>query len=98
MPQPACAIVGAGEGLGRSLAAKSASQGFDIALISRSEDHCKAAIDTVGATNNNVEGKLYSADATLPETVESALAKVTRELGEIEVLIYNVRNVRVCCH
>ena len=36
MSNPVCAIVGAGEGLGRALAAKFASHGFDIALVSRS--------------------------------------------------------------
>jgi short-subunit dehydrogenase len=38
MSRPICAIVGAGEGLGRSLAAKFAGEGFDIGLISRSEE------------------------------------------------------------
>ena len=37
MTKPVCVIVGAGEGLGRALAAKFASEKFDIALISRSE-------------------------------------------------------------
>ena len=43
MSQPVCAIVGAGEGLGRALAAKFAGEGFDIALISRSETGSRAA-------------------------------------------------------
>lgn len=43
MSQPLCAIVGSGEGLGRSLAAKFAGEGLDIALISRSEKGSRAA-------------------------------------------------------
>ena len=38
-----CAIVGAGEGLGRSLAARFAREGFDMALLSRSEKGSAAA-------------------------------------------------------
>lgn len=97
MSRPVCAIVGAGEGLGRSLAAKFASQGFDIALISRSEASCVAAIEAVKTANNTVEVRFYSADATNPETLESALSDAARELGEIDVLIYNVRKDFTAC-
>ena len=54
MPRPSCAIVGAGEGLGRALAAKFATQGFDIALISRSETSCVAAIEATKTANDRV--------------------------------------------
>jgi len=97
MSRPVCAIVGAGEGLGRSLAAKFASQGFDIALISRSEASCVAAIEAVKTANNTVEVRFYSADATNPETLESALSDAARELGEIDALIYNVRKYFTAC-
>ena len=50
MTRPVCAIVGAGEGLGRALAAKFASREFDIALISRSEANSSAAIEAAAAT------------------------------------------------
>ena len=95
MSQPVCAIVGAGEGLGRALAAKFASQGFDIALVSRSEAGSAAAIEAAGAVTANV--RYFSADATQPETIESALAKVADEMGEIDVLIYNARGEFTAC-
>ena len=95
MPQPVCAIVGAGEGLGRALAAKFASQGFDIALISRSEAGSAAAIKAAAAVGANV--RFYPADATQPETIQSALAKVVDEMGEIDVLIYNARGEFTVC-
>jgi len=95
MSQPVCAIIGAGEGLGRALAAKFASQGFDIALISRSEAGSSAAIEAAAAVTANV--RYFSADATQPDTIESALAKVADEMGEIEVLIYNARGQFTAC-
>ena len=44
MTRPVCAIVGAGEGLGRALSAKFAGHGFDLALVSRTEAGSAAAM------------------------------------------------------
>lgn len=95
MSQPVCAIIGAGVGLGRALAAKFGSQGFDIALSSRSVAGSAAAIEAAAAVTANV--RHFAADATQPETIESALAKATDEMGEIEVIIYNARGEFTAC-
>ncbi len=87
MPQPVCAIVGAGEGLGRSLAAKFAGERYDIALISRTEKGSLAAAEAAAGAKVN----FYQADATEPETIEQAFAKAAEDMGEIDVLIYNAR-------
>ena len=95
MSQPVCAIIGAGEGLGQALAAKFASQEYDIALISRSEAGSAAAIEAATAITANV--RFFSADATQPDTKETALAKVADEMDEIDVLIYNARGEFTAC-
>ena len=59
MSNPVCAIVGAGEGLGRALAAKFASHGFDIALVSRSEKHRTVAAEAAANTNANVRVQFW---------------------------------------
>ena len=97
MSRRVCAIVGAGEGLGRALAAKFAIQGFDIALISRSEANSVATIEAAKTTSDSVEVRFFSADATKPETMESAVSAVTRDMGEIDVLIYNARGNFTAC-
>ena len=91
MSNPVCAIVGAGEGLGRALAAKFASHGFDIALVSRSENHSTVAAEAAANTNANVRVQFWAADGTRPATIEKALATIATQMGEIEVLIYNAR-------
>ena len=91
MSNPVCAIVGAGEGLGRALAAKFASHGFDIALVSRSEKHSPVATEAAANTNANVRVQFLAADGTRPATIEKALATIATQMGEIEVLIYNAR-------
>lgn len=90
MPRPVCAIIGAGEGLGCSLAAKFAGEGFDIALVSRSEAGSSAA--AAAATQVKAAVNFYAADALQPETIEQALHQSMSDMGEIEVLIYNVRD------
>ncbi|HIM06193.1 MAG TPA: SDR family NAD(P)-dependent oxidoreductase [Gammaproteobacteria bacterium] len=91
MSNPVCAIVGAGEGLGRALAAKFASHGFDIALVSRSEKHSTVAAEAATNANANVRIQFLAADGTRPATIEKALATIATQMGEIEVLIYNAR-------
>ena len=97
MSRSVCTIVGAGEGLGRSLAAKFATEGFNIALISRSEASCVAALEAVKTASDTALVRFFSADATKPETMESALSAVARDMGEIDVLIYNVRGEFTAC-
>ena len=84
MSRSVCAIVGAGEGLGRALAAKSGASYI-------------ATVESAKTVGDNVEARFYPADATRPETLESALSEVTRDLGEIEVLIYNARGDFTAC-
>ncbi len=89
--RPVCAIVGAGKGLGRALAAKFAREGFDLALISRNEANGAAGQAAVTEAAPEATSQFFQADVTQPETVETALAEVAAEFGAIEVLIYNAR-------
>ncbi len=91
MDHKVCAIVGAGEGLGQSLAAAFATKGYEIALLSRSEKGSAAAADAARRANPQTKVQFYAADAGKPQTVEDGLARLVRETGGVEVLIYNVR-------
>ena len=82
MADKICAIIGFGPGLGSAYAETFANAGYDLALLSRS-----------GAeVNDKVSGvrvKSYSCDAGSPDILKSALKQVERDLGLIDVLIYN---------
>lgn len=91
MDHKVCAIVGAGEGLGQSLAAAFATKGFDIALLSRSENGSAAAAAAARQANPRIDVRFIAADAEKPQTVEQGVARVVRETGGVDVLIYNVR-------
>jgi NAD(P)-dependent dehydrogenase (short-subunit alcohol dehydrogenase family) len=91
MSQKVCAIVGAGEGLGQSLAEAFAAAGYDLALLSRTEAGSRAAIEAARAASPAGRAKFYAADASDPAAIEAALGRVREELGDVEVLVYNVR-------
>ena len=89
--RPVCAIVGAGDGLGQSLAGKFAQEGFDIALLSRSKAGSQAAIDAASVAGPDGTVQYYSADAMSPETITAAFSRVSEEMDAPSVMIYNVR-------
>lgn len=97
MPQPVCAIVGAGEGLGRSLAARFAREGFDLALVSRTEQGSSAAHASANAANPESQVRYFQGDATRPEELEQTLGRAAGEMGDFEVLIYNARGNFTAC-
>ena len=90
MSRSVCAIVGAGEGLGRSLAARFAGEGFDIGLISRSEAGSRGVVDAALEVREDTRSGHFVADATRPKSVEQAMGRLVDSLGDVDVLIYNV--------
>ncbi|WP_258934892.1 SDR family NAD(P)-dependent oxidoreductase [Nesterenkonia pannonica] len=81
------AIIGAGRGLGAEIARRFGKEGFDLALISRSQER----LDTL-ATDLQTEGfsaKGYAANVRDPESLANALDEAVQEQGPIEVLTYS---------
>jgi NAD(P)-dependent dehydrogenase (short-subunit alcohol dehydrogenase family) len=81
-----CVVVGVGEGLGRALAHRFAA-GYKVALVARSADLIESTageIKSAGGVALPVQG-----DATIEAEIAAAYERITRELGPIEILIYN---------
>ena len=91
MAKPVCVLIGAGEGLGQSLAKKFAAEGFRIGLISRSEAGSAAALREARAVAGDDAASFFAADARDPASIEAACAESAKELGAAQALIYNVR-------
>ncbi|HLI81936.1 MAG TPA: SDR family NAD(P)-dependent oxidoreductase [Candidatus Binataceae bacterium] len=84
--EKACIVVGVGEGLGAALARRFAA-GYKVALLARS-----AEVINRTAAEIRAEGGIalpIRSDATIEAQVAAAYEQVTRELGPVEVLIYN---------
>jgi len=81
------AIVGAGRGLGAAVAREFATHGFDVALVSRTQEHVDALAAEVRTAGVDARG--YAADARDPRQLAAALESAAAELGTIEVLQYS---------
>ncbi|WP_432168176.1 SDR family NAD(P)-dependent oxidoreductase [Streptomyces sp. bgisy031] len=84
---PTIAIVGAGPGLGLSIAKVFGGHGYDVALISRSKDKLDALVAELAETGITAEG--FAADVADPAQLTSALQSAITRFGKIDVLEFS---------
>lgn len=83
---PFAVIIGAGSGLGRSLAHRFAKAGLGIALVSRNAERLSVLADQIKQTGTPVV--TATADAADPQGMADAVSGLS-EHGSIQVLAYN---------
>ncbi|MFB8348988.1 SDR family NAD(P)-dependent oxidoreductase [Streptomyces niveus] len=81
------AIVGAGAGLGGAVARRFGREGFDVALLSRTQEHVDALATGLGREGVNARG--FAADVHDPAALAAALDAAASDLGPVEVLQYS---------
>jgi NAD(P)-dependent dehydrogenase (short-subunit alcohol dehydrogenase family) len=81
------AIIGAGKGLGAAVARRFGREGFAVGLISRHQGR----LDALAAEleQDGVQAQGFVADVRDPDSIASALERVSETLGPIEVLQYS---------
>lgn len=84
---PVIAIVGAGPGLGLSIARRFGTEGFQVALISRTQEKLDALAAQLA--EDGIEAAGFTADVTRPESLQAALTEVAERFGPIDVLEYS---------
>ena len=84
---PVIAIVGAGPGLGLSIARRFGTEGFEVALISRNPQK----LDSLAAqlAEEGVEAAGFAADVSRPDQLQAALAAAADRFGPVDVLEYS---------
>src|SRR5579862_3324571 len=93
--QGVCLVVGAGDGLGASIARAFAREGLRV-CVTRRPRHTDA-IDKLAETIRAEGGEAYAfgLDARVEADVAALVERVEREIGAIEVLVFNIgANVR----
>jgi len=85
--KPACLIVGAGPGIGQSVAQAFAREGYDIALASRHVEKLRAFQPALEKTG--VASRAYGVDAGDEVSLRRLFAAVRKDFGDPEVLVYN---------
>jgi len=85
--KPACLIVGAGPGIGQSVALAFAREGYAIALAARHparlEELCREL------AKDGTPTRSYAADAADEASLRALFAAVRQDFAELEVVIYN---------
>jgi len=76
-------VIGVGPGIGAACARKWATNGYKVALLSRSKDK-------VAAFEKKIENsKGYACDCTNQESMNATVAAIEKDLGEITSVVYN---------
>jgi len=78
----AALVTGAGRGIGAAIAARLAADGRPVAIAARNVDELAVVAETTGALP-------IPLDVTDADAVASAVARVERELGPVELLVSN---------
>jgi meso-butanediol dehydrogenase/(S,S)-butanediol dehydrogenase/diacetyl reductase len=80
-------ITGAGQGIGRAIALRLASDGADVAIVDLTEGKMKAVADEVRGTGR--KATIFEADVSKRDDVFAAIDHAERELGGFDVMINN---------
>jgi NAD(P)-dependent dehydrogenase (short-subunit alcohol dehydrogenase family) len=81
--RPVCAVVGVGPGNGAALARRFAAEGFAVALLARRTQLIEEIATTLPGS------RAYECDVGDASSVEQAFAAIRKDLGEVDVLLYN---------
>lgn len=81
-------VTGAGKGIGKAIALKLAIDGFKVAVCyNTSKDKANEVVSEINA--NGGRAKAFKLDITDSENVNSVMAEIEKDFGEISVLVNN---------
>ena len=86
-PPGAIVVVGAGQGIGLSVARRFAAAGSAVGLVARSADRLRQLASTLAAEGAAVEWE--AADAADPASLQPALKALAARVGPVEVLCFS---------
>lgn len=89
---PVALIIGAGPGIGRSVAKRFAQEGYAIALVARTQATLSTVAESLRA--EGVDIRKYQADSGDETALRAALDAAADDLGVPDVLVYNAAVIR----
>jgi NAD(P)-dependent dehydrogenase (short-subunit alcohol dehydrogenase family) len=91
--RPVVLVIGAGDALGGAIARRFAREGYAAVVCRRHLDALQPLVEKIAAAGG--EAHAFSCDARREEQVTTLFEKVEREIGPIEVAVFNIGgNVR----
>ncbi len=86
-------IIGAGQGISHGVAEKFGKEGFQVALIARTETKLQEQVKQL--EQNGISATYSVADVADPKSLKSALLSIKEQNGHAEVILYNAAAVSV---
>lgn len=80
-------VVGAGPGIGLSVARRFAREGYRVGLIARDPDRLAKLAATLEESGASVDSE--SADASVPEELRAAIHRIEDRLGPVDVVCFS---------
>ena len=81
--KPVCTVLGVGPGNGAAFARRFASEGYTVALLARTTEL------SGNLASSLPDARAYACDVTDAGSIERAFDAIRRDLGEVQVLVYN---------
>ena len=81
-------IIGAGDAIGSAIARKFSQRGLTICATRRNGDKLKPLVEEISETGRFAHG--FACDARDEDATENLFAKIEKEIGEIDVVVFNV--------
>jgi NAD(P)-dependent dehydrogenase (short-subunit alcohol dehydrogenase family) len=78
-----CVVMGVGTGNGEAFVRRFCSEGYQVAMLARSEDYLKQLEQSVDGAH------AFPCDLMQPEQITSVLAEIENRLGPASVMLYN---------
>ena len=87
--KPVCMVIGAGAGIGGTVGARFAREGYHAVLCRRSDQEgLDKLVQGIVDEGGTAEGHLLN--AVDPDTIEDRIAATERDVGPIEVIVFNL--------
>ena len=87
--QPVCLVIGAGAGIGSTVAKRFAGEGYHAVLCRRTdEEGLRRSVENIESEGGSASGFLLN--AVVAGSIEERVADVEANIGPIEVVVYNL--------
>ena len=87
--KPVCMVIGAGAGIGGTVGARFAREGYHAVLCRRTDqeglDRLVAGIEAEGGSASG-----FLLNAVEPQAIEDRISSVQADIGQVDVLVYNL--------
>jgi NADP-dependent 3-hydroxy acid dehydrogenase YdfG len=85
-------VIGAGPGIGKSVAEKFGQEGFSVALISRRKEKLEELAEEL--REKGIDAHAFAGDAGDAESMKDAFGQIWEKWSDVDVIHYNVAKVK----